>query len=213
MTALRICFVGDSITLGTGDRNYLGWPGRVCAAEAARGHDLSLYNLGVRGDTSVMIAERWRAECVARLPDGYPGALVFAFGVNDTAEEADAGLRVVLDRSLAAAREIVAAAASWKKTLWLGPVPLSDQHGPLPSPTGVQRSFRDARVRRLSIAYAAIANELAVPYLDLHARLSGEARWRQALDAADGIHPAADGYALMADLVGAWDAWRKWMDG
>ncbi len=213
MTALRICCVGDSITLGTGDAHYLGWPGRVFAAEAARGHDLSLYNLGVRGDTSVMIAERWRAECAARLPDGYPGALIFAFGVNDTAEEEGTGLRVDHERSLVIAREIIGAAAKWKKTLWLAPAPLSDQHGPLPSPSGVQRSFRDARVRRLSDAYAAIANESGVSYLDLHGLLVDDARWWQAVDAGDGIHPAAGGYTLMADLIGRWDAWRKWMDG
>ncbi|HSE77201.1 MAG TPA: GDSL-type esterase/lipase family protein [Alphaproteobacteria bacterium] len=212
MTTLRICFVGDSITLGTGDSRYLGWPGRVCAAEAAHGHDLSLYNLGVRGDTSVMIAERWRAECAARLPDGYPGALVFAFGVNDTAEEDGSGLRVAVDRSLSAARAIMTAAAKWRKTLWLGPAPLSDEHASLPSPTGIQRSFRDARVRQLSNAYAAIATDLAVPYLDLHERLQREARWSQALAAGDGVHPAADGYALVAELVGNWSAWRTWID-
>jgi len=213
MTALLICCVGDSITLGTGDAHYLGWPGRVSAAEAARGHDLSLYNLGVRGDTSFMIAERWRAECAARLPDEYPGALIFAFGVNDTAAEEGIGLRVDYERSLVIAREIIVAAAKWKKTMWLAPAPLSDRHGSLPSPTGVQRRFRDARVRRLSAAYAAIADELGVSYLDLHGFLVDDARWRQAVASGDGIHPAADGYALMADLIGRWDAWRKWMDG
>ncbi len=41
MTAIRICFVGDSITAGTGDNTCLGWPGRISAAEIARGHDVS----------------------------------------------------------------------------------------------------------------------------------------------------------------------------
>jgi acyl-CoA thioesterase I len=88
MTVLRICFIGDSITAGSGDDHYLGWPGRVCAAERAKGHDLTAYNLGVRADTSVLIAARWRAEAAARLPPEHAGALVFAFGINDTAEEA-----------------------------------------------------------------------------------------------------------------------------
>jgi lysophospholipase L1-like esterase len=29
---MRICFVGDSITNGTGDPEYLGWVSRVYAA-------------------------------------------------------------------------------------------------------------------------------------------------------------------------------------
>ena len=60
MTILRICFVGDSITQGTADKEYLGWPGRLCAGERARGHDLTCYNLGVRADTTADIARRWR---------------------------------------------------------------------------------------------------------------------------------------------------------
>jgi len=39
MATLRICFVGDSITVGSGDTDFLGWPGRACIAETQRGHD------------------------------------------------------------------------------------------------------------------------------------------------------------------------------
>ncbi|MEK9967464.1 MAG: GDSL family lipase, partial [Rhodospirillaceae bacterium] len=60
MATLRICFIGDSITVGSGDAGFLGWPGHLCVAETARGHDLTLYNNGVRGDTSAMIRPRWR---------------------------------------------------------------------------------------------------------------------------------------------------------
>ena len=44
MTELRICFVGDSITQGTGDDTALGWPGRLIAAARAQGHDFCGYN-------------------------------------------------------------------------------------------------------------------------------------------------------------------------
>jgi len=53
---LRMCFVGDSLLLGTNDDNYLGWPGRLCRREREAGHDVSLYNLGIRADTSEKIA-------------------------------------------------------------------------------------------------------------------------------------------------------------
>ena len=49
---LRMCFVGDSLLLGTNDDNYRGWPGRLCQRERETGHDVSLYNLGIRADTS-----------------------------------------------------------------------------------------------------------------------------------------------------------------
>jgi len=68
MTVLRICFVGDSLTLGTNDDEYLGWPGRIAKRERAAGHDVTVYNLGVRADTSEMIAS-------AGGPNAKPGYL------------------------------------------------------------------------------------------------------------------------------------------
>lgn len=212
MTALRVCFVGDSITAGTGDDDCLGWPGRLCAAERRRGHDVTLYNLGIRGDTSALIAPRWRAECAARLPEMHPGALVFAFGINDTAQEADGALRVPPDRSVAIAREILAAAKAWKPVLMIGPTPLLRERVTLAvQPTG-PREMRDDRIAATSTAYAALCAEIGVPYLDLFAALPGDARFRAAMAQGDGVHPTAEGYAAMAALIGTWPAWRAWFD-
>ncbi len=212
MTALRICFVGDSLVAGVGDARYLGWPGRLCAAERARGHDVTLYNLGIRRDTSALVAARWRAECAARLPDLYPGALVFAFGVNDTGEESPGRLRVALDDTLRHARAVLAGAASWKPTLMIGPAPLDEAKMAL----GAEPSdpdFRDARVGATSKALAGVAAEIGVPYLDLLTRLTADPRFARALIEGDGVHPTADGYALIAETIGAWLPWRKWFDG
>ena len=85
MTELRVCFIGDSLVLGTGDDDFLGWPGRVMQRERQAGHDLTMCNLGIRGDTTTMIETRWRAEAEARMPAETPCALVFSFGCNDMA--------------------------------------------------------------------------------------------------------------------------------
>ena len=83
--ALRICFIGDSITNGYGDPEYSGWPAYISAAARHGGTDITAYNLGVRSDTSSMVRARWRQEAAARLPAEMPTALVFAFGINDCA--------------------------------------------------------------------------------------------------------------------------------
>jgi acyl-CoA thioesterase-1 len=210
MTAIRICFVGDSITAGTGDDAFAGWPGRACAAERRRGHDISLYNLGIRGDTSAMIASRWREECEARLPAIHPGALVFSFGINDTAREADGALRVDEDRSVAIARAMLTEAKAWKPTLMIGPTPVLHESLTLSLNPGQPRELRDSRLASTSKAYAALCREIGVPYLDIFTPLSSDARFRTAMAAGDGVHPTADGYAVMADLVERWPAWRKW---
>jgi len=213
MTTLRICFVGDSLTNGTGDDTFLSWPGRLCAAERKRGHDLTCYNLGIRADTSTLIAARWQTECAARLPDLYEGRLVFAFGNNDTAiPEGSGEVRVPPERSIETARAILTEAKAWKPVLFIGPWPVEETKQPV-SPTGpVAYRFANARVAALSEAYGALAGELGIPYLDLYEALAHDARWQEISRRGDGVHPPQEGYALVAETVVAWVGWRAWLD-
>src|SRR5579859_6204180 len=80
---LRIGFSGDSFVNGFGDPEGLGWVGRVCAAAIARGHTVTNYNGGIRGDTSADVRVRWHKEALRRLPAEQRRSLVFSFGVND----------------------------------------------------------------------------------------------------------------------------------
>jgi lysophospholipase L1-like esterase len=77
---------------------------------------------------------------------------------------------------------------------------------------GQPREVQDARIVATSKAYAAVCAELGVPYVDLFAPLSADARFRKSMAAGDGIHPTADGYALVTELVGGWAGWRAWFD-
>lgn len=211
MTQLRICFVGDSLTNGTGDRAFLGWPGRLCHREVQAGHDLTCYNLGIRAETTEMIRPRWRGECTPRLLDSFPGALVFLFGTNDTAIE-DGATRVAFDRSLENARAMISEAMDWKPTLWIGPPPIDELQQPFRAAPGLPtRQFSNARIAELSDAFAAVAAEMGVPYLDLFTPLSGDSSWNGAV--GDGVHPPDDGYAVIAERVAGWDGWRRWFPG
>ncbi len=216
MVAIRICFVGDSITVGTGDDRYQGWPALAAAAEAARGHDVTLYNLGVRGDTSVQIAARWHSESRARLPDDVNGALVFSFGVNDAAIEPTADpdrQRVPPAQSIATAREILSTAQAWLPTLMIGPTPVRVDGVQIVRSPQVTYDFLNERTRAINAAYADLAAELGVPYLELFTELVGDPAWAAALQTGDGVHPAQAGYAMMAERIGRWPGWRRWFDG
>ncbi len=216
MVAIRICFVGDSITVGTGDDRYQGWPALVATAEAARGHDVTLYNLGVRGDTSVQIATRWQAESRARLPDDVNGALVFSFGVNDAAIEPTADpnrQRVPLDQSIATAREILSTAQSWLPTLMVGPTPVRVDGVQIERSPEVTYDFSNERTQAIDAAYADLTAELGVPYLALFTDLAGDPAWATALHSGDGVHPTQTGYAMVAERIVRWPSWRRWFGG
>ena len=197
MAQMRICFIGDSFVSGAFDLECLGWAGRISARARARGHDLSPYNLGIRGETSVQIARRWRGEAEVRQAAAQEGRLVFEFGVND-AREVDGKRQLELAQSLAAAREILAAAAAWKPTLTIGPPPGADD-------------ARNERVKELSGEIAKLCGELTVPYFDSYAALTKTPAFVADVKAVDGTHPSSTGYTQWADAIDAWPAWREWL--
>ena len=209
MTQLRTCFIGDSITNGTGDGTMLGWPGHLCAAEVRAGHDLTYYDLGIRGDTSADLLPRWQAEVTARLPAVLNCAIVFNFGLNDATDQQD-GIRVHLGDSIKNARAMLSAAKAMHPTLWVGPTPVDDTRMPLTTEEGHVRDKRNARTADYNLGFRALADELEIPYLDMMSALINDAAWPGML--ADGLHPAPDGHRRMAGIVGAWLAWRKLLD-
>ena len=215
MTQIRIGFVGDSITHGTGDETLLGWTSRVGQAEAAKGHDVTVYNLGIRADTSALVEARWDIEVNSRLKAEMNCATVWAIGINDSAHEKTAstdGLRVPLDESLDRISRMINTAKSVGPALWGGPTPVIEEMMPIDRLPGVVYDFRNGVIETYNNAFAKKASEIGVPYLDLYNDLAGDPDWDASLRASDGLHPNADGYVMMAARGTAWDAWRNWFD-
>lgn len=216
MVQIRIGFIGDSITHGTGDETLLGWPFRAGQAEVARGHDVTVYNLGIRADTSELVAARWEAECDARLKPAFNCATVFAVGINDSAYEKSAALdgqRVPLHRSLEIIGGMLDTARRFGPVLWVGPTPVVEAMMPLTRLPGVVYDFRNDEIADFSRAYTERAAGLGVPYLDLFTPLSTDPNWDAALRKSDGLHPNSDGYVMMAARICDWPGWRGLFDG
>lgn len=198
---MRICFFGDSFVNGTGDDTALGWVGRVCVAARRAGRDVTGYNLGVRGHTSLDVAARWRNEAHCRLPPDQDGRLVFAFGANDGATDATTGgARVSLERSLAVAETVLTEARAWKPVLMIGPLPVGDD------------AAADDRIAVLSDGLGRLCGRLDVPYRNPFAEIARCDIWRREAAANDGAHPNAGGYDFLARLIEAWPPWREWIE-
>jgi lysophospholipase L1-like esterase len=210
-TVQRICFFGDSITVGTGDIACRGWPSYACEQEGVeRGHDVSCYNLGIRAETSKDIAKRWQQEYAPRLPAHVTGRLVFMFGVNDCAELKGDGVRVPAQDSLATAVSILSEAKSILPTLWMGMTPVRRTPPEISPGPGVTYRFDRERTEALNSAYRIAAAEIGIPYLDLHSLLAQDADWNSMLERGDGVHPDDDGHRRVAQLVTEFDGWRDW---
>ena len=193
---IRICFFGDSFVNGTGDPAYLGWTGRACAAVDSDEYDLTYYNLGIRGNTSTQIDNRWQLEANLRFTLESDARLVFSFGVNDTRIEAGSVL-VDPDSSITTARRLLSGAKVQYPTLMIGPPPIED-------------AAANIRIEQTSFAYSDLCAELEIPYLETYQPLSQNLIWMQEVAMIDGAHPGAGGYEVLASLVSKWSAWQDW---
>ncbi len=180
-----ICFIGDSLTQGIGDELALGWVGRLAQASFSRNplyaRSLTLCNLGLRSDTSLRIAQRWRLETDLRRRPGEDMAFVFSFGA------ADHKFDLALQDSLNASRLLLLEAASLGSTLYIAPPPALEPGW-------------SAHIRQLGQEVCGLCAGLGVPTFDFHAPLSAQPAYMASLK-ADGIHPDAAGYERMAGLL------------
>jgi len=186
---VRLIAFGDSMVAGAGDPDHLGWIGRALAGRRA----VTLYNLGVRRETSDDIAARWRAEALPRIAPDEPMRIVFSFGVNDCHLE-DGRPRLSQAQSLKNAQAVLTAAAELCPVLFVGPPPVVDP--------GVC-----ARLEGLNEALKALAARLRVPFIDVLRPLMADGLFQAEALAWDGAHPGAGGYQRMADLISVHPAW------
>jgi acyl-CoA thioesterase-1 len=61
-------------------------------------------------------------------------------------------------------------------------------------------------------AYGDLCAELDIPYLDLVAALGDTPGWAASQRACDGVHATGDGYAIIAERLAQWPAWRRWFE-
>jgi acyl-CoA thioesterase-1 len=197
---MRICFIGDSFVNGTGDDECRGWVGQLCSLAREGGHDITVYNLGIRRDTSSDVLARWRREIKHRRAPEDVLRLVFSFGTNDcTVDQATGAARLCAAETLSNAEAILANAAREHEVLMVGPLPVLDDHE------------TDRRISLLARDLAALCARLGIPFLAVFDAMTECAAWREEAAAGDGSHPNAKGYAALAQMIAAWPAWQAWL--
>ncbi|MFW5678964.1 MAG: arylesterase [Pseudomonadota bacterium] len=181
--ACRIAFVGDSLTAGFGLAAEDSWPARMEARMRAEGFACTAINAGVSGDTTA----GGRARLGWVLAD-QPSHVVLALGAND-------GLRALpvddMQANLAAMlaelgeREIPVLLVGM-----LAPPNMGADYG-----------------ARYEAAFRAVAEAHDVAFYPF--LLDGIAAQPE-LNQPDGIHPNADGVALMVERI--WPTFEAWLE-
>jgi acyl-CoA thioesterase-1 len=188
---LRVCVLGDSFVTGYGDPKALGWVGRAVARTPLDEIDLTVYNLGVRGDSSADVLARWRDETSRRFAADAENRLVVAVGRNDI----DRGLSLARTR-LNLANVVDDAVTRGLRPFVVGPPPSLDP-------------AVNERLRPVVAAQQDVCARRSVPFVDCFTPLLDHDQWFADLAAGDGDHPGQAGYGLLTWLVlhGGWAGW------
>jgi lysophospholipase L1-like esterase len=188
-----IVFIGASLVAGVGDPKGQGWVSRVVGRTHHPDLELTAYNLGVRGNTSADVLERWRVECPPRWAGRAERRLVVSVGT------ADAAGGVTLARHRLNLANILDDAASLGiGTFVVSPPPSDDQE-------------LNDKLDVLVEAQADVCSRRGVPFVDCFRPLQAHEQWRSDVAASQvPHHPGQAGYGLIAWLV-LHNGWYDWL--
>lgn len=155
--------------------------------------EIRVENRGVGGDTSAQVLERWHDNVLSLKPD-YLSLMV---GVNDVWRHFDGFASPVdfisLDKYVENCRCMVRSALPVVKKMWLM------------SPFMFSRNMDDPMfrmVREFAAAFADVAREFDVPFIDLQSAVDKVLLHRHScVFSADMVHPNAAGHMLLAGEI------------
>ncbi len=176
-----LCVFGDSIAVGSDDREMGGWVARLRLDLNAR-DKISVYNLGVDGDRADNLLRQLPDEAAAR----NASVIVIAIGANDLGWHGSDGTGAALFRDLYD-RILSEAERFTKRILVLGLLNVDegdDSHG-----------VRNEQVLAFNGVIEELAREHRAEFLNLFGTLVPA-------NFVDGLHPNASGHAKLAPLIG-----------
>ena len=197
--AYTLTVFGDSITFGKGDTIEGGWGGRLKKYFENKGVNHRLYNLGISGDTTEDILERFDVEARARVRYKHEGdrhIIIFSIGINDAVLLTEKNvpkieinifknnIQTLIDKSKSYTKEVA--------FIGLTPVDESlrvDRKG---------ESLINKRVEEFNNAIKEICLKNNIPFLDMFQEFS-RLEYIKLLD--DGLHPNPEGHQKMYELI------------
>lgn len=192
---LRVLFQGDSVTDCERDRNDPADLGNGYAASVAAWHTAAhpdsrvrFINRGVSGDRMRDLQERWERDCLDLLPD----ILSLLIGINDVWRRYDSADPTSLDDFARSYRDLLerARARTDARLVLLEPFVL-----PVSRDREKWREDLDPKIQSIR----ALAREYGAVYIPLDGLFAGASTRRPPQDwATDGVHPTANGHALIA---------------
>ncbi len=201
---INILVFGDSVTWGFGDSEKRGWVDRLKGFFHSNKYIRRLvfytvYNLGIGGDTTELLLERFKNEMEARaeenIKDRKEDVIIFDIGINDSIflnSKDNPGVN--LENFQKNLRELINQAKKFtKKIIFIG-LSKVDESKTAPIPWDKAWYWTNENIIEYDSVIRSVCQKNNLMYLNMLDLLSKE-------DLSDGLHPNSQGHQKMFERV------------
>lgn len=196
-----ILIFGDSIVFGLNDSNG-GWATQLKIyyqkKEFLYKTDYKrIHNMGISGDTSQGLKDRFVTEFVARLNPNKIPVVIIGVGINDLAKSnSDYKYKVNLNQFIQNIFTIITEANKLApaKIIISSILPVNETITMKPDSRGYTRSNKDVNIYNLALKN--LSDENGLKYLDINSKFIVEKH----LDIEDGLHPNDEGHRILYNI-------------
>ena len=199
-----LCIFGDSIAHGMGDFEQGGWVARLRKFLDQKNlsdpeNSFGVYELGMSGNTTDKLLERFKVECNARLAEreeyNEQAVILFSIGLNDTQFlHKEDKMRISPDGFKKNIRKLIDGSKKFKaKIIFLGLTSVDDMKTN-PIPWNLNKSYLNGNIKKYNEIMKDVCDKQGVLFIDIFGRLEKE-------DLYDGLHPNAAGHQKIFEIV------------
>ena len=200
----RILVFGDSITAGALDYEEGGWVNRLrkfldLKVLVDRKFSYRVYNLGISGDTTEDLIERFEFETKTRLKEPEENIIILEIGINDSLLFQDKGeLSVSAEKTKKNIQKLIKLSRKFtEKFLFIGLSPVYEPKvNPLPWRKEV--SYRNEYIRKYNEIIKSVCKEKNVKFVEI---LEEWIRTDYNRFLEDGVHPNSEGHEKIFEIV------------
>ncbi|HDQ16778.1 MAG TPA: hypothetical protein ENN31_01490 [Candidatus Vogelbacteria bacterium] len=181
---MNICILGDSITWGANDYERGGWVERLKVHCMERYDDIDIYNLGISGNNTDDLLERFEVEATRRDPN----LIIFAIGINDSQYiEEKNNVRVKISRFSANLSNLFNTAKKMTNNIIFVGLIEVDESKTMPTLWNIKKYYDNDNVKKYNKVIGDFCEEREVQYINIEKVINKD-------DLEDGLHPNSQGH-------------------
>lgn len=198
----HILIFGDSIIYGAWDKEG-GWVERLKKFShqktlAEKRNNLLLYNLGVSGDTTEDLLERFKPETKRRLDEEEENIIIFSIGVNDSQINKKNRLLVPPEKFKENIQKLINLSKEVaQKIIFVGFTPV-DESKVDPMPWKPTHSYKNECIKEYDNFVKEVCDKNKILFIEIFKEFMKE-NYKNLLE--DGVHPNTEGHQKIFEIV------------